>query len=174
MFCLTQEFDRVNRRTPSPRLRQVALGIILIVVGWISIDYGIRNNLILILPSVVPVVALIDLALVLIAIGLTIRIFAFKEIRYTHRIGHLVTSGIYSRTRNPIYLSFALIILGIALYFDVLPGYAWVLLGWLSFYWIAKKEESDLEHAFGEDYTRYRNRVPLFLGRSHQSDERMD
>jgi protein-S-isoprenylcysteine O-methyltransferase Ste14 len=158
---------------PSPQHRQVALGIILIAVGWVGINYGLENNLTLTLPFI-PVIVFTDLALVLIAIGLIIRVLAFKEIRYTRRIGHLATSGIYSRTRNPIYLSFALIILGVALYFNTLPGYAWVLVSWIGFYWVAKMEENDLEHVFGEEYTRYRDRVPMFLGHSHWNETKND
>jgi protein-S-isoprenylcysteine O-methyltransferase Ste14 len=159
----------MNRGAPSPQYRQVVLGIILIVVGWVSINYS-RESFALASP-LIPVIVFTDLTLVFIAIGLVIRFLAFKEIRCTHRMGHLVTSGIYSRTRNPIYLSFTLIILGIALYFDTLPGYAWVLISLIGFYWIAKREEGDLEHVFGEEYIRYKERVPMFLGHSHWKEK---
>jgi hypothetical protein len=49
-----------------------------------------------------------------------------KELRCTHRIGHLVTSGIYARTRNPVYLAFILLILGVAFLSRRLLAFLWV------------------------------------------------
>jgi protein-S-isoprenylcysteine O-methyltransferase Ste14 len=52
--------------------------------------------------------------------------------------------------------------------------YAWVFVSWISFHLIAKMEEGDLQRMFGEEYVRYRESVPLFLGRSHRSKEKKD
>ncbi len=74
----------------------------------------------------------------------------------------LVTSGPFTFSRNPIYLGFLL------LYF----GYAAAILSWLIilriplamyFYRSAKKEEINLEKIFGNEYTEYKKRVPLFI-----------
>lgn len=77
----------------------------------------------------------------------------------------LVTTGPYALTRHPMYVGWWLIHLGIGL----LRGSAWVVatvpaatliehLGVLS-------EERTLEHTFGDDWARYRDRVPRYVGR---------
>jgi protein-S-isoprenylcysteine O-methyltransferase Ste14 len=76
----------------------------------------------------------------------------------------ILDSGLYAWTRNPIYLSFAIMHLGIAL---LIPS-AWVALMLipavlvLRFYVIAR-EERYLEATFGEAYVRYKGRVRRWL-----------
>jgi protein-S-isoprenylcysteine O-methyltransferase Ste14 len=76
----------------------------------------------------------------------------------------LVTGGPFRFTRNPIYLAFTLITLGVA----ALRNSRWVLLllgpalavlnrG------VIDREERYLEQRFGEDYRRYRQRVRRWL-----------
>jgi len=74
-------------------------------------------------------------------------------------------SGIYSKTRNPVYLAFVLIIAGIALLSRRLLALAWVLVSVAVLYYLAKKEENDLEKTFGDEYLKYKKRVPMFLPR---------
>lgn len=76
----------------------------------------------------------------------------------------LVTTGMYQYTRNPMYLSLVLILLGV-----------WLLLGTLSplvpvvaFVWIIQSnfihgEERFLEEIFGDDYRAYKRRVRRWL-----------
>jgi protein-S-isoprenylcysteine O-methyltransferase Ste14 len=147
-------------KTPSPRIRQLATGIVLLLLGWFSIEYSRRYNLVLPHSIVFDVLGILFLAA-----GLLIRILAFKEIPWTHHIEKLVTSGIYSKTRNPVYLAFGCIIIGIAFMSARLLTIGWVLISVLVFYWLAKKEESDLERAFGTEYMKYKSQVPMFLPR---------
>ena len=67
-----------------------------------------------------------------------------------------VTTGIYARLRNPIYLSGELFLVGIAF----LTGYLWLLLIMLVLIPVqtyrARKEARVLEEAFGEEYRSYR------------------
>lgn len=151
-------------KTPSPRIRQVAAGIILVLLGWFSITYSCQYNLAL--PHFIVFNILGTLFLV---VGVVIRILAFKEIHWTHHIKNLATSGIYSKTRNPIYLAFTFIIIGIAFLSARLLTLVWVLITLIIFYWLAKKEEGDLEKAFGQDYLRYKKEVPMFLPRFWKS-----
>ena len=76
----------------------------------------------------------------------------------------IVTNGPYRWTRNPIYLSFAIIYLGIAL----LLSAAWALLllpialviidrG------VIVREEKYLEHKFGEQYLQYKAQVRRWI-----------
>jgi len=71
----------------------------------------------------------------------------------------LVKNGVYSRIRHPVYVFSALIICGLALYFDVL------LLLILPAVVVpvqvvrARKEEQLLEKTFGEEYRAYKSRT---------------
>jgi protein-S-isoprenylcysteine O-methyltransferase Ste14 len=104
-------------------------------------------------------------AIILFILGLFIRILAFKEIRSTYRIDRLVTSGIYSRTRNPIYLAFSLMFFALALYLAAALTFLWAIVSVIIFYGVARREEKDLEKAFGQDYLSYKASVPMFIPR---------
>ena len=71
----------------------------------------------------------------------------------------LVTSGIYSRIRHPIYVFSSLMIAGIALYLDRIWLLLVVLLILLPMQiYRARREEKVLMDAFGEEYARYKSR----------------
>jgi protein-S-isoprenylcysteine O-methyltransferase Ste14 len=150
----------MTRETPSPRIRQVAAGIVLVLVGWFAISYSRQYGLVL---AHSPLLDMLSASLLL--VGVVVRVMAFKEIRCTYRIKDLVISGIYSKTRNPVYLAFMLIIAGIALLTRELLALAWALVSVAVLYYLAKKEENDLEKAFGDEYLKYKKRVPMFLPR---------
>lgn len=76
----------------------------------------------------------------------------------------LVQDGPYGLTRNPIYLSFALIYLGMSFFLNsilalviLVPTLALVDRGQI------QREERYLEEKFGEEYDRYRNRVRRWI-----------
>jgi protein-S-isoprenylcysteine O-methyltransferase Ste14 len=76
----------------------------------------------------------------------------------------IVTTGVYAYSRNPIYLGFCLIILGLGLYFNSF----WIFIMFLptgifiSFLAI-QKEERYLERKFGKEYCDYKNDVRRWL-----------
>jgi protein-S-isoprenylcysteine O-methyltransferase Ste14 len=150
-----------ERRTPSPRIRQIIAGIALVLLGWFCIANQGRYDLEISWLALV----LHILGVILIVIGVAIRILAWVQIPNTHRIGSLVTTGIYSRTRNPVYLAFMLIIVGIALLFPGLLALIWLVIGVAVLYGLAKVEERDLEKVYGSQYLDYKRSVPLFLPR---------
>jgi protein-S-isoprenylcysteine O-methyltransferase Ste14 len=72
----------------------------------------------------------------------------------------IVTSGPYRFTRNPIYVSFTLVQLGIALW----AGSGWILALLvpavvLVHYGVIAREERYLQRKFGDEYTEYRRHV---------------
>lgn len=106
-------------------------------------------------------------------IGLVVAVLgvaAFKRAETTVNPMHpgssssLVVAGIYHRTRNPMYLGFALVLIGWAaclsnaLAFVVLPGF--VL--YLNRFQIAPEEKA-LESRFGRDFADYRGRVRRWI-----------
>ncbi len=79
-------------------------------------------------------------------------------------VTQVVTTGIYRFTRNPIYMGFLLIIIGLPLN----SGFYWGIL--LAPFFIItmnrlviEKEEAYLEKKFGETYTGYKSRVRRWL-----------
>ncbi len=77
----------------------------------------------------------------------------------TAKASGLVTTGLYSRIRNPVYVFGALVILGIIVFF----GRPWLLLAFallvpLQVY-RSRKEAQVLEEKFGDAYREYRQRT---------------
>jgi protein-S-isoprenylcysteine O-methyltransferase Ste14 len=80
------------------------------------------------------------------------------------RAAHLVTSGIYSFTRNPIYLGFLLIVVGISLdagtYWGIMLAPVLVI---LFNQLVIQPEEEYLTQRFGEQFTNYKGKVRRWL-----------
>ena len=100
-------------------------------------------------------------------LGFLLGIAAFMEFRKARTTldphgstKHLVTSGIYRFTRNPIYLGFLLMVMGLplnsGLYWGIIlaPFYAFMMNRL-----IIQHEEAYLERKFGKEYTSYTSRV---------------
>lgn len=145
-------------KAPSPRSRLLIMWIIIVITGLFTISYSWEYSLLL--PSSIYINLI---ALIFLIIGIFIRIIALKEIRNAFKIDKLVTSGIYSKTRNPTYLGFTFIIIGISIASLALLSFIWAIISIILFYYVAKKEEKDLEKNFGEDYLKYKKSVPLFI-----------
>lgn len=76
----------------------------------------------------------------------------------------IITSGIFSFSRNPIYLAFAIITLGIGIFLNSL----WLILSCLPamglvFLVAVRKEEHYLAEKFGEEYLQYKAKVRRWL-----------
>jgi len=76
----------------------------------------------------------------------------------------LVTSGIYKRTRNPMYVGLLLLLLGWALFlsnpYSLALSVGFVL--YMNRFQI-RREESALESVFGSDFSLYKTRVRRWL-----------
>jgi len=77
--------------------------------------------------------------------------------------GSLVTTGIYSRVRHPMYLSNILFALGWALLFRGIHALLCVPIWALCYGVLIFFEEKGLEEKYGEEYREYRRRVPWRL-----------
>src|SRR6266568_852111 len=71
----------------------------------------------------------------------------------------LVTRGLYSRFRHPIYLFGAIAFLGLAVAWGHWLGYLYIVLIWVVERFRSKKDEAALELAFGDQYRQYRART---------------
>jgi len=76
----------------------------------------------------------------------------------------LVTGGIYRRTRNPMYLGFALALLGWGIFLSNPASLAvlFAFVGYMNRFQIVPEERA-LESLFGEAFTAYRSRVRRWL-----------
>lgn len=97
-------------------------------------------------------------ALAVVSLGLlvTARLQLGSAFSVKAKASKLVTTGLYSKIRNPIYVFGAVAILGVAI---VLQN--WILLAFVVVLvplqrYRARKEEAVLAEAFGEEYTRYK------------------
>lgn len=76
----------------------------------------------------------------------------------------LVTTGPYAHTRNPIYLSLALVQIAFGLWFDALAIVLMVIPAVAATNnWVIAKEEQYLERTFGDAYREYLGRVRRWL-----------
>jgi protein-S-isoprenylcysteine O-methyltransferase Ste14 len=76
----------------------------------------------------------------------------------------IVDSGPYRFTRNPLYVSLALMYVGLTLVFDTWWGF--ILLAPLLIvmhFGVVRREERYLESKFGDGYRRYREKVRRYL-----------
>ncbi len=75
-------------------------------------------------------------------------------------VSKLVTTGVYRFTRNPIYLGFILMTIGVPLALNNFWGIPFApLLLWSLNALVVRYEEAYLEKKFGDEYAGYRSRV---------------
>src|SRR6202050_3611705 len=95
------------------------------------------------------------------ALGLLVRAAASGELRKNQE---LATSGIYSRTRNPLYLGSAILAVGFIIVGHCLWAGLLVALYFSAFYYaVMRNEEDDLRAKFGVAFQQYSSSVPLFF-----------
>jgi protein-S-isoprenylcysteine O-methyltransferase Ste14 len=75
----------------------------------------------------------------------------------------LRTDGLYAYSRNPQYVGIVLIAFGWVIGFPTVLTIALFPLLVGAYYRVAKRESQDLEERYGEQYERYRERVPLVI-----------
>jgi len=118
--------------------------------------------------------ALIPAGIVLIIIGIGLVILARREFAYSRQptdpgypTSKVVKTGVFSISRNPLYLGSVILFFGIALTMNIL----WILVALLAsiivcHYVLIIPEEKYLAGKFGEEYKEYTTTVQRWLGRS--------
>lgn len=171
--CRGQGVDR-RMPFPSPSRRQRKFGppmknildtpplwlILAIIIAWVqarfaSMGLSLASNITDLMSGL-----LIGGGLLLIALAA----MEFRKARTTilphHTPDKIITSGIFSRSRNPIYLGDALILAGLILRFDavlslvLVPIFVW----WIERHFIIP-EEDRMRRVFRADYGRYEQKV---------------
>ena len=102
--------------------------------------------------------------------GLVIFILAFFSFGDSWRIGidrktagQLVTGGIFSVSRNPIYVAFDLIFIAVFLINGTWFFLIFAVLAILAVHMQTLREEKFLAQCYGEEYEQYRRRTPRYL-----------
>ena len=140
------------------------------VVALLHIIGALVLGRLFLIPFAVPVV-LRNIGFLLTFIGFLCGVGAFIEFRKAHTtldphgsVKSLVTVGVYRITRNPIYLGFLLMVIGLPLN----SGYYWGII--ISPLYVAamnrlviEREEAYLEKKFGDSYTGYKSRVRRWI-----------
>ena len=75
----------------------------------------------------------------------------------------LVTTGIFSLTRNPVYIAFNLFALGIALTADHFIFFFLFSTILINLHLLILEEEKSLEKTHGEKYLKYKKKVPRYF-----------
>ena len=101
---------------------------------------------------------ILGLLLILLGLGFLTMARIQLEKRPSPQAG-LVTHGLYSRIRHPIYLFSFVAFAGLLLYLDEPRGILFLLLMGLLPFYFARREEHDLEALYGEQYRRYKQRT---------------
>jgi protein-S-isoprenylcysteine O-methyltransferase Ste14 len=105
------------------------------------------------------------LSKIIMGIGILLIIYGWRAIYKGRKEGKLVTTGLYGVIRNPQYVGFLLITLGLnVMWLTIITLILWPILAVL--YWrLSKREDKDMEEKFGQEFIDYKNRVPGFLPR---------
>jgi protein-S-isoprenylcysteine O-methyltransferase Ste14 len=115
------------------------------------------------LPGPVGNALLNGVGLALVALGLWVRVLA-RGWKVENSGGHLVTSGLYSRIRHPLYVASFLIGLGLCFILgDPIVLVAYIVLYLAMHAWVIHGEEGWMARQWGEEYRRYAASVPRFL-----------
>jgi protein-S-isoprenylcysteine O-methyltransferase Ste14 len=75
----------------------------------------------------------------------------------------LITQGMHSRVRHPIYLAHLCCLLGLAISSGLLAVYGLVAFALITGIFLIRFEDKELERRFGEEFRAYRARVPALL-----------
>lgn len=75
----------------------------------------------------------------------------------------LISSGIYSKTRNPYFVSYLLIFIAYTMLLQNLILFALGILGFFLIHYMILKEEQYLLSVHGEKYNQYKSRTPRYI-----------
>ena len=121
-------------------------------VSWFSM--GPLDSWRLALPSIV---RWIGLSVVIVGMGLAVG--ALVQLRGLENIDHLVTAGLFSKLRHPMYTGFILWILGWAIFHGSVVSLVVGFVGIGNILYWRRLEDENLEEWYGEDYRKYRQRT---------------
>jgi protein-S-isoprenylcysteine O-methyltransferase Ste14 len=104
-------------------------------------------------------------------LGLASLTAAFFLMRSAHRAvfgkpeghAHVITGGVFSLVRHPMYLGSMLFFFGLLVFTLSLPAAAVLLVIVVFYVLVSRYEEKLLTRKYGDEYTAYKERVPMFI-----------
>ncbi len=99
------------------------------------------------------------LSVLLILVALVVLVLARIQFEKESTKHGLVTRGVYSRIRHPVYVFSSLAFLGLLLYLSMPEGIPLLLPIELVLFHRARREEQNLEALYGEQYRRYKQQT---------------
>jgi len=110
------------------------------------------------------------IGIVVTAVGVSIFILAIIFMRSSWRVGidkttksFLITDGIYKFSRNPAFVGFNLMFLGLFISYSNLLTLCILFINIISFHLLILQEEKHLSSMFGKDYLNYKQQVPRYF-----------
>ena len=111
--------------------------------------------------------------------GMTVFVLSVITMKNNWRVGvstsektELVTKGIYSISRNPAFLGFDLMHIGVLIMFYNIPLFVLTAFSvFLLHMQIVNVEEDHLTAVFGKEYVEYKKSVCRYLGRKIKNDK---
>ena len=121
------------------------------------------------LVGIPPMSGLAWLGIPLMAAGLGIVVYAMDLFRkFSRWLGNdtpgLATSGLYKFSRNPQFVGYGVLILGVVIAWGRPSGWIGLLSYLVLAYLVARVEEAHLTRVYGQSYRDYCSRVPRFIG----------
>jgi protein-S-isoprenylcysteine O-methyltransferase Ste14 len=148
IYELLKKSGRIDTRNA----RVFALVFVSMCVMWIAwFGMGLLDPVRPDLPA-----ALTWLGLAAVIVGWAVAIGGLWQLRALENVDHLVTTGLFSKIRHPMYVGFILWIVGWSVYQGVPLTLAIGSVGVISILWWRHLEETALESCYGRAYTEYR------------------
>lgn len=155
-FMLRTAFNILKYRKSKWAKNKKIVTLIFIVMGilWLSWFQMVFNDPIeMTLPEWARYIGL-----ALFIIGVSLFIFAHIKLKGFEDRGHLVTEGIYSKIRNPMYFGFILWIVGFPIFMQAFATLASGIIWIACFMYWKILEEKELEEKYDE-YKEYKKRT---------------
>jgi protein-S-isoprenylcysteine O-methyltransferase Ste14 len=107
---------------------------------------------------------LIICGFVLMSFGLVFYLYAVRLLLKGLKETRLMTNGAYSLCQNPLYSSIILLIIpALSLILNSWLVLTSSIIGYIMFKIFIKKESTELEYFFGDNYIKYKNKTPEFF-----------
>jgi len=137
--------------------------ILIIFIMAIVVDYIIFQTFQL-FSSKIPFIARLPVGIFLIVFGGWLAVrgiqIVFRDLRPDPV---MLTGGIFSKVRHPVYLGAMLVYVGVLCLTLSLPGAVVFMFVMLLYHWLAKHEEQLMLDIFGDEYREYIKRVPMWI-----------
>ncbi|MFC1487521.1 methyltransferase family protein [Thermoproteota archaeon] len=111
----------------------------------------------------------LSISILLVSLGAWFGIKGVKQttlkVAETHRTEKIVTTGVYSIVRHPQYFGGLWAHVGVSFLLSACYSLLVTPLVVILVYLVSKKEEDELIREFGNEYKKYRKKVPMFIPR---------